>query len=256
MKRFFVQYNVILLLAISVGCQYIDEAARPTEQAAPNQQAAVINSRAGAEYINRGEYKIALQKLKKALSQDPKLPEAHNIIAVLYQRLKKIDKAEYHFKQALTLAPYYSEAQNNYGVFLCQQSRYKEAEQRFLTVISDPLYHKPAQAYENAGLCVDKIPNKSLAEKYFRTALTINPNLRQSLLKMADLSYHNIDYITAREYLERYHKVSSWTPQALLLAIKTEHKLGEQDKVASYVLLLKGEFPDSNEALEVRQGQY
>lgn len=256
MKRFFVQYSVILLLAITVGCQSAGGPTRPTTQAAPNPKAAVFNTKVAAEYINRGEYKVALQKLEKALSQDPNLPEAHNTIGVLYQRLRKMDKAEYHFKQAVAHAPYYSEAQNNYGVFLCQQTRYKEAEDRFLIAISDPLYPSPAQAYENAGLCVDKIPDTTLAEKYFRTALTLNPYLRKSLLKMADLSYQNIDYVTAGEYLERYRKVSRWSPQALLIAIKTAHKLGDEDKVASYALLLKGQFPDSDEAREVKQRQY
>lgn len=256
MKRFFVKYSVILLLAIVVGCQTTAWPTRSTTQVDPNSKAAVINTKVAAEYINRGEYKIALEKLEKALKQDPNLAEAHNTIGVLYQRLKKIDKAEYHFKQAVTRAPYYSEAQNNYGVFLCEQARYKEAEQRFLTAISNPLYPKSAQAYENAGLCVDKIPDTTLAEKYFRTALTLNPHLRKSLLKMADLSYQNIDYLTAREYIKRYHKVSRWTPQALLIAIKTEYKLGDDDKVASYALLLKGQFPDSDEAREVKQGQY
>ncbi|MFW5426167.1 MAG: type IV pilus biogenesis/stability protein PilW [Methylophagaceae bacterium] len=250
------QIFVILLLLMIAGCQSTGTTTRPTQQAAPNPKAAAINAAAGAEYIKLGEYKFALEKLEKALQQDPNLAEAHNIIAVLYQRLAKMEKAEYHFKQAIARAPEYSEAHNNYGVLLCEQGRYSESEQQFLSAISDPLYPSPANAYENAGLCVDKIPDATLAEKYFRTALQLNPYLRKSLSKMADLSYQNIDYLAAQSYIERYRKVSRWTPKVLLIAIKTEHKLGNQDKVASYVLLLKGQFPDSNEALEVRQGQY
>lgn len=252
MKRFF----TILLLLIIAGCQSAGTTTRPTQHTASNPKAAEINAAAGAEYIRLGEYKFALEKLEKALSQDPNLAEAHNIIAVLYQRLANVEKSEYHFKQAIARAPDYSEAHNNYGVFLCEQGRYSESEQQFLKAISDPLYPNPAKAYENAGLCVDKIPDATLAEKYFRAALQINPNLRKSLFKMADLSYQNIEYITAKSYIERYRKVSRWTPQSLLVAIKTEHKLGNQDKVASYILLLKAHFPDSDEALEVRQGQY
>ncbi len=247
---------IILLLIMIVGCQSTGTTTRPSQQAASNPKAAAINASAGAEYIRLGEYKFALEKLQKALQQDPNLVEAHNIIAVLYQRLAKVKKAEYHFKQAIARNPDYSEAHNNYGVFLCEQGRYTESEQQFLKAISDPLYPNPANAYENAGLCVDKIPDATLAEKYFHTALKLNPNLRKSLLKMADLSYQNIDYLAAQAYIERYHKVSSWSPKALLIAIKTEHKLGNQDKVASYILLLKGQFPDSDEALEVRQGKY
>ncbi len=248
--------GIILLLMMIAGCQSTGTTTRPTQHAAPNSKAAAINAAAGAEYIRLGEYKFALEKLQKALQQDPNLVEAHNIIAVLYQRLAKMKKAEYHFKQAIARAPDYSEAHNNYGVFLCGEGRYSESEQQFLKAISDPLYPNPANAYENAGLCVDKIPDATLAEKYFRTALQLNPNLRKSLSKMADLSYQNIDYLAAQDYIARYRKVFRWTSRILLIAIKTEHKLGNQDKVASYTLLLKGQFPDSNEALEVRQGKY
>ncbi|PHS26856.1 MAG: type IV pilus biogenesis/stability protein PilW [Methylophaga sp.] len=252
MKRFF----IALVLITVAGCQSTGTTTRATPTAAPNLKAAPINAAAGAEYIRLGQYKFALEKLEKALSQDPNLAEAHNIIAVLYQRLAKIEKSEYHFKRAIARVPLYAEAHNNYGVLLCDQGRYNESEKQFLLAISDPLYSNPAQAYENAGLCVDKIPDATLAEAYFRSALQINPNLRKSLFKMADLSYQNIEYIAAKSYIERYRKVSRWTPQALLIAIKTEHKLGDQDKVASYILLLKAHFPDSDEALEVRQGQY
>ena len=257
MKRFFIRCSAFLLLATLIACQSTGNGTvRPTQQTAPNPKAAAINAAAGAEYIRLGQYKFALEKLEKALAQDPNLAEAHNIIAVLYQRLRKMEKAEYHFKQAVARAPEYSEAHNNYGVFLCEQGRYSDSEQQFLKAISDPLYPNPANAYENAGLCVNKIPDTTLAEKYFRTALQLNPHLRKSLFKMAGLSYQNIDYVAAKGYIERYREVSRWTPQALLIAIKIEHKLGNEDKKASYALLLKGQFPDSDEALIVRQGQY
>ncbi len=257
MKRFFIRCSAFLLLTTLIACQSTSNGiVKPTQHTAPNSKAAAINASAGAEYIRLGEYKFALEKLEKALSQDPNLAEAHNIIAVLYQRLAKTDKSEYHFKQAIARAPEYSEAHNNYGVFLCEEGRYSESEKQFLSAISDPLYPNPAQAYENAGLCVDKIPDATLAEKYFRSALQLNPYLRKSLFKMADLSYQNIDYVTAKSYIERYRTVARWTPQSLLLAIKIEHKIGDQNKVSSYILLLKSRFPDSDEALEVRQGQY
>lgn len=255
MKHLFVKWSLVLLVVVATGCQSA-ATSRPRQHAAANPKAAAINAAAGAEYIKLGEYKSALGKLEKSLDQDPNLPEAHNLIAVLYQRLAKADKAEYHFKQAVTRASDYSEAHNNYGVFLCGEGRYSESEKQFLIAISDPLYANPAKAYENAGLCVDKIPDATLAEKYFRTALQLDPYLRKSLYKMADLSYQNIDYLAARAYIERYRQVSRWTPPSLLLAIKIENKLGDQDKLASYILLLKGTFPDSDEALVVKQGQY
>lgn len=229
---------------------------RPTEYVAPDPKAAEINMRLGINYLQRGDYAIALEKLEKALKQDPNLPSAHNTIAVLYQRLGKMEEAEKHFKEAVNRAPEYSEAHNNYGVFLCEQQRYDESEKHFIEAIKNPLYESTPQALENAGMCVSRIPDLVRAEKHFRTALQMNPYLSKSLLQMASISYEQNDYLQARAYIQRYQAVAQWTPQALLTAIKTENKLDDQDAVSSYALLLRARFPDSDEAQLVKKGQY
>lgn len=236
------------------GCQTLNSS-RPA-YVAPDPKAAEINMRLGLNYLQRGDYEIALQKLQKALQQNPNLPSAHNTIALLYQRLGELDKAENHFRQAISLAPDYSEAHNNFGVFLCQQLRYSEAEERFLAALENPLYNSPAQALENAGMCAYRIPDATRAEGFFRRALQLDPYLSKSLLQMAQISYQQQDYMQARAYIERYQSAAQWRPEALYLAIKTENKLGDQNAVASYSLLLKSRFPDSDQALLVKKGQY
>lgn len=226
----------------------------PREHIAPDPKAAELNMQLGLSYLQRGDYEIAMGKLDKALKQNPNLPSAHNTIALLYQRLGENKKAEKHFKEAVSRAPQYSEAQNNYGVFLCQQSKYTEAEKRFLKAIDNPLYQSAAMAYENAGLCTREIPDMVKAESYFRRALQINPNLSKSLMGMADLSFEQANYMQSRTYLQRFNSVSPWTPQALLTAIQTEKKLGNEDAVSSYKLIMRARFPDSDEMRMVNEG--
>ncbi len=260
MKNFFAVWLVVLFSSVMVACQttgsngsdYIPDA----EKEHPGSKAADINMRLGVTYFQQGDYAAALEKLEKSLKQDPNRATTHNAIALLYQQLGEEKLAKQHFEKAVRLEPKYSEAQNNFGVFLCQQGHYEEAEQHFLNAIKNPLYRSRAYALENAGMCVNKIPDFTLAEKYFRQALQINPNLSKSLLQMADLSYQNIDYLKARAYIQRYHEVAPWTPKALLLAIKIENKLGDEDAVASYILLLESRFPDSDEASQLRNGNY
>lgn len=248
-------YVLALVVVLLTAC-LPNGGTKPTQHVAADPKAAEINMRLGLNYMQRGDYEVALEKLQKALKQDPNLPSAHNTIALLYQRLNETEKAEQHFKQAVRRAPDYSEAQNNYGVFLCQQQRYKEAEERFLKALDNPLYSSPAQAIENAGVCVSRIPEMEQAEKYFRQALQINPNLSKSLLQMAMISFEQNDFLQARAYIERYQAVARWTSQSLLLAIKTENQLNDQNAVASYSLLLRGRFPDSDETQQVNKGQY
>lgn len=251
-------YNIVLVIGLLTltACTSLGSNSKPVEHVAPDPKAAELNMRLGLSYLQRGDYEIALEKLEKALQQNPNLPSAHNTIAILYQRLNQIDEAEEHFLEAVKREPKYSEAQNNYGAFLCQQQRYEEAEQRFLKAIENPLYASKAQALENAGVCISRIPDTIKAEQYFRRALQMNPNLSKSLIQMANISYEQNDYLQARAYIQRYQSVSQWTPQSLFLAIKTENKLNDQDAVSSYALLLRARFPDSDETQQVKKGQY
>ncbi len=242
---------IALLILGLLGCGVSQQ--RPVSQ---NTQAADINMRLGLSYLQRGEYEVALEMLEKSLAQDPSLTTAHNTIALLYQQLGQNEEAEHHFRQSVTRTPQYSEAQNNYGVFLCQQERYQEAEQRFLAAIDNPLYQMAAQAYENAGTCALRDGDVDKAERYFRQALQINPELPQALNWMANISYDRQEYLQARAYVQRFQAIAAWTPEALLTAIKTENKLNDQDAVASYKLVMRARFPDSDEAQQVNRGLY
>lgn len=268
MKKNFAIWLIILSFSVLVSCQTTTTTTTPgigsetsdsdykADDENHKKKAADLNMRLGVAYFQKGDYETALEKLQKSLQQDPNMATTHNAIALLYQTLGEDKLADKHFKQALRIDSKYSEVQNNYGVFLCDQGQYKEAEQHFLKAIKNPLYRSRAFALENAGMCVNKIPDPILAEKYFRQALQLNPNLAKSLLHMADLSYQNIDYLKARAYIQRYHAVAPWGPKALLLAIKIENKLGDKNAVSSYILLMENEFPDSDEAAQVRSGNY
>ncbi len=248
-----VSYALVLIMVfVLTACNTSGGTREP--YVAKDAKAADINMRLGLNYMQRGDYKIALEKLEKALKQNPNLPSAHNTIALLYQRLGENDKAEKHFEKAVQQQPDYSEAQNNYGVFLCQQGRYDEAEKRFLKALENPLYSSAAFAYENAGLCTEKGGAIQRAEGYFRKALQMVPSLPKSLLHMADISYQQQNYLQARAYIQRFQQAARWTPQALLMGIKIETKLADKNAVSSYKLILRSRFPDSDEMRIVNQG--
>ncbi|MFT7234626.1 MAG: type IV pilus assembly protein PilF [Methylophagaceae bacterium] len=251
----------ILPFLVLLGCQGPTSSvntrtdSKATVYTKQDKKAAKLNMQLGVNYMQRGDYATALGKLEKALKQDPNLASGHNTIAILYQRLSEFDKAEYHFQRAVSLEPTYSEAHNNYGAYLCGQGRYEESVSHFLAAVKNPLYSSAGQAYENAGLCANRIPDFLLAEQYLRKALQIDPRLGKSLLAMAQMSFQQGDYLVSRAYLKRYRNAARWTPQALLQAIKTEQKIGDKNAVSSYSLLLRGRFPDSEESKQVQSGQ-
>jgi type IV pilus assembly protein PilF len=205
----------------------------------------------GVAYLERGEQALALQKLKRGLELDPKLPAGHYAIGLLYERLGETDKAEEHYRRAISLKPDYAEARNAYGAFLCKRSEFDQADKQFRAAAENPLYVTRGLAYANAGLCALKRPDAAAAEKYFRLALEINPTQPTALFQMAALSYEAGRFLNARGYLQRYQEVGPQTPETLWLGVRTERKLGDGRAADGYALLLRERYPDSEQAAQL-----
>lgn len=236
---------LLSVLLLSVGC---------TETAVRDKNphsAAQFNVELGLQYMQQGMNKVALEKLQKALRQDPSLPSAHNAIAVLYERLGELDKADHHFQRAIRLDDKDSRAHNNYGAFLCRHDRWEDAESHFVAAATDPLYETPALAYTNAGICAESAGDTEKAELYLRKALEQDPDYPVALRNMARLSLKQQQYMQTRAYLQRYQAVARHTPETLLIGIQTEEHLGDKDTAASYRLLLRNNFPDSPQAKQL-----
>jgi len=203
----------------------------------------------GVGYMQRGNNAIALDELKKGIEVDPRSSSAHGIIAVLYERLGERDQAEYHYKRSLSLDSDSMRANNNYGRFLCMNGQFSEAEKHFEIAYGNPLNRKKWMVLTNAGDCYLKAGNPGKAETLFRQALEANPHFSEALLSMAEISFAKENFLSTRAYLQRFREVSQHTPESLWIGIQNEHELGEEDAVASYVLILHSKFPDSKEVM-------
>ncbi|MEX2352748.1 MAG: type IV pilus biogenesis/stability protein PilW [Gammaproteobacteria bacterium] len=242
----------LLFLVALYGCaSTVDNTSlRPRET---SNEAATANLNLGIEYMRNGNLERALERLNRAHQADPNYYATHNAYGLLYQRLGDNTLAERHFRRAIALNNNDSPSKNNLGSFLCQNGRYEEAEQIFLSAASNPLYETPEIAYANAGTCAMMNDDEQDAEKYFRQALSINPGVPIALIQMAQLSYAQENYLSARGYLQRYQSVARNTAESLLLGIRVEQQLGDRDAVSSYEMMLKNNFPDSEEIQQLRQ---
>ena len=211
------------------------------------------NAQLGLAYINQGRYDVAMSKLKKAIEQNPDNAVAQHYIAELYRRLGELDKAETHFQYALDLVPNNSTLLNNYGVFLCDAKKYKAAYTYFDKVLKDPLYPAKGSVYENVGLCAQAQGDIQKAEQNLKFALRLSPQSPKSLLAMAQISFDKQKYSMARKYYYEYLENARQTPASLWLGILLENRSGNKNRMASYVVLLKGKYPDSEEAELLRK---
>lgn len=241
-------FAVAVLGVALIGC-----ASTPGGREINEQKAAEANANLGLRYMMQGQNDVALEKLKRALKYDDDYAPAHHYLAELYRRLGENEKADDHYRTALYLDPDNARFHNNYGVFLCSSGRYDDAEEQFLEVLNDPVYRGRAATYENLGLCLQEGKKHERAEKYFRKALEANPKRPASLWAMAQISVEQGKMMSARAYLQRFGEVARHTPQTLWLGIEVERALGDRDAVASYGMLLKNQFPKSDEAAKYRR---
>jgi len=244
---------VTRIAAVAVLALMLGACASTPEEGVNTQKAAELNAQLGLRYMQQGKNDLALEKLNKARQYNDESVEAHHYLAELYRRLDEREKADEHYEIALDLEPENSSIHNNYGVFLCNAGRYDDAEEQFLEVVKNPVYNGRAATYENLGLCMREGGKNVRAEKYFRKALDINPKLPKSLAEMAELSFYTGKMLSARAYLQRYREVARHNPRTLWLGVRVERALGDEDAVASYGMLLKGSFPDSDEAEKYRR---
>lgn len=230
----------VLLLA---GC-----GSTPSRDGADPKQAAETNAELGLGYMMQGNHELAMEKLKRALDQDSDNVHANHYMAELQSRLGRFDEADKYFRRALRYADGDAGLYNNYGVFLCSRGQYDDAEKQLLKALDNPVYAGRADTMENVGLCMLGKPDLKRSEEYLRKALATDPRRPKSLLGMAKIMFEQGNYLSTRAYLQRYLDVGRHTPETLWLGIRTERILGDRDALASYGLLLRNTFPDSQEA--------
>ncbi|MDB5971085.1 MAG: Type pilus assembly protein PilF [Hydrocarboniphaga sp.] len=242
---------IILLAVLPAACVSTtsnDQGAIQNDSKPDYVEAAKLNTQLGIDYARQNQDDLAMEKLKRALEQDPRLPAAHSTIAYLYAKRGEDGEADKHYRRALELDPKDASTKNNYGVFLCAHQRAVEAGKLFHEAAADKQYRSPEVALTNAGVCERKKPDLAAAERDFRAALKANPNFADALSQMAWLSYQQKDYLRARAFLQRYQQAGPATPETLLIGALTEKALGDTVAAGAYEQRLRKEFPESDES--------
>lgn len=252
----FIALAAAFALLPGCGSATLEGTVKQDNPATQRQEAARVHTELGQKYLQQGKLEIALEKLNKALSFDPDFVDAHTVLAVLYERIGNVAKAEEHYKRAAELKPKGGNENNNYGTFLCKLGRYQEAETYFDRAIADPFYQTPAIALTNSGTCLLQAGKRDEAENRLRLALEQRPNDSEALFQLASVLYEKGEYFKARAFVQRFEANAKPRADALMLGRNIELKLGNGTAAGDYTRrLLKG-FPDSQQARALNvQGQ-
>jgi type IV pilus assembly protein PilF len=219
--------------------------------------AAIANMNLGAGYLRQGNTKLAIERLQRALAQDPRLVQAHSTLALAYDQSGSPEDAEAHYLRATQLAPSDGGAANAYAVFLCRRNRYDDAAPFFRRAANDSSYETPEVALTNAGVCARDAGKPDAAAENFRAALARNANYPDALLNMMELSYEQRNFLQTRAFVQRFMGVRPATAQVLLMCVNVERELGDEEAADRCAAQLRNGFRGSNELqqLEAQQGR-
>ena len=206
-------------------------------KAAP--MAAVQLVAVASEAYRAGDLELAEQQARRALKSDPKLADAHSLLAAIASDKGDNAAAGKYYEQAVALAPGVGAYANNYGTWLCANGRAAESLGWFDQALADANYPTPTAAMANAGTCANRIGQFDRAETNWRQALALDPAELQSLAGMATLQFDRGRYLEARAFAERWLALVPSDAEALHLASGIEQKLGDNMAAQRYLLRLQ-----------------
>lgn len=213
--------------------------------------AAVQNYSLGARYYQNGSYEIAKERLERALEFDPKMAEAHYMLALTHEQLGNPRLATEHYSQAVRVEPDNYNARNAYAVFLCREQQFDEAVKQFDKALNISDNDTRFVMYTNAGACMTQKPDYEKAEEYFREALTEKPAHGEALIQLSALKFKTKECLQARAFLQRFLTSNKTSPGVLYLGVQIEECLEDDRAATDYMNQLLREFPTSPEARKV-----
>lgn len=173
---------------------------------------------AGREFLVNGSYNEAVSELSLAVSLDPKLTEAHNLLGVAFDKKGFGDRAKDSFERAVKLQED-ADTLNNLGFALYQSGNYRAAidrlkraaklapaDERILNNLGlaycrmgkiDEAYKAftraggPLAGNLNTAKMLERFAREDDAIRYYEAAREIEPHNSIALRRLADL-YHRV----------------------------------------------------------------
>ncbi len=247
-------YLILLISLLLTGCagQQVS-----TAEKNPPQAVQAYNS-LGMQYLRRGDTANAKLAFQRSIEIDADAPQAYNGLAMVFQLENDFALAESYFKKAIKVSPDSAMMHNNYGAFLFSIKRYPEACKELARATEDPFYNLRAQAFENLGRCYLLINRLDAAEHAFKRSLTLSPKRPMAILQLADVMMQKGDLEEAIGLFEQFStmvdaKQVQHNAQSLWLGVQISRLNNSGIDAATYGLILKNMFPDSEEYQQYKE---
>lgn len=141
---------------------------------------------AGRDYLNNGKLNEAITQLSSAVSIDPKLGEAHNLLGVAFAQKGLADRAKDSYERAVKAEPQDAQVLNNLGYTLYQSGNYRAAVDKLKRAAK--MAPRDERILNNLGLALCRLGKLEDAYKSFARAngeLTGHLNMARMMERFA-----------------------------------------------------------------------
>jgi len=213
------------------------------------QRRARIRLELASAYFSEGKTETALDEVKQALQADPNRSAAYNLRGLIYARLDEPSLAEDSFRRALQLSPGDGDARHNYGWFLCSRQRFADAVSQFGAALALPQYRSHSKTWFAQGVCQARSGDWVAAEKSLLRSYELDAGNPATAVNLAEVLMRRGEYERARFYVGRVNAEPQYAnAETLWLAVRIEHRRGNEDGVQQWGEQLQKRFPGSPQA--------
>lgn len=240
--------NIVIILLLS-GC--VSTESNAPKKWSPEERAdAHVNL--GMTYLRERQYATAAIEFDAAIATNPKSDRAHHAKGLLLAQQGDDLQATSHFEQAVILNPENYLAINDLGIHLCQHKQTSKGVRYLLKIEDHGGNDQMLGTQLGLGICYHQSGRIVKADRYLRTVLRRSPFLPQALLPMAEVSFSQKEYLSARGFLERYFSTGAISEQSLYLGAVVENQLGDVNKANQYRRELLRRYPGSRKNLKLK----
>ncbi len=253
--------RVLMFAAVGVlsGCSGMQtESVAINKNTVSSESALQAYTTLGLQYLQGRDTVSAKAAVQKALDINEDYAPAYNALALIFQVESELELAEQYYKKAIALDGSSAMFHNNYGAFLFSQERYKEACEQLAIATQDPFYSNRAQTFENLGRCYLEIQQVEPAMHAFERSLKSGGARPVPLVALADLHLAKGDLPMADRYFTQFTEMINakrvnHSAKSLWVGIKLAREKGKSSSAATYALLLKNLFPESDEYKQYKE---
>jgi predicted O-linked N-acetylglucosamine transferase (SPINDLY family) len=146
---------------------------------------AIFLNSLGALYASSGNFKLAAENYRLALTYRPESPELYLNFGLALQELNATDEAINAFQKAIILCPELPEAHMSLGIVLAELKNHQEAVACFKKAVE--LAPQDGQAQFNLGMSLQQLERKEEAIAYYRLAIECQPDHAEAHSRLSGL---------------------------------------------------------------------